>query len=434
MDSSELNKIIGGLLGAFLVFLLLNFVSGQIYGTGGGGHHGEEPLAFALETADSGDHVEEETVEATDYSALVANADLANGEKAYRKCKTCHALEDGKHGAGPSLWGVVGRDIASIDGFAFTQALTGLEGDWDLQALGEFLKSPKKYASGTKMAFAGIKDAQDRVDLIAFLNQADGTPVELAAAPAAPATAADDAKAEEKAEETKAEETTEETKVEDAKAEVNAEEAKAEEKTEETKVEDAKAEVKAEEAKAAEKTEETKTEETTAEVKSDEAAAEDAKVEETKTEEAKTEAAKEEEAKVDETKAEDETTEVAAADATGSAETAPAFAGGDAEAGKKIYRKCKACHKLEEGKKGVGPSLWGVINRDIASVEGFKYSKALQELPGNWTATELSKFLTAPMKYAKGSKMAFGGLKKPKDIVDLLTYLNEADGTPDPLK
>ena len=138
--------------------------------------------------------------------------------------------------------------------------------------------------------------------------------------------------------------------------------------------------------------------------------------------------------------AEGDNTAVAAADANNDnapaagGETAAAFAGGDAKAGEKVFRKCKACHKVEDGKKGVGPHLWGVINRDIASVDGFKYSQVMQDLPGNWTATELAKFLADPKGYAKGTKMAFAGLKKEQDIVNLITYLNEADGTPDPLQ
>ena len=103
--------------------------------------------------------------------------------------------------------------------------------------------------------------------------------------------------------------------------------------------------------------------------------------------------------------------------------------------GKKVFRKCRACHKLDEGKHGVGPSLHGIINRDIANVDGYdKFSDVLKGLPGNWTATELAKFLADPKGYAKGTKMRFNGLKKEKEIVDLIHFLNESDGTPDPLK
>ena len=383
MDSTEFNKIAAGVIGAFLVVMLLNFVSGKIYGTRDT-HHGDEPLAFALEVEDETAGGEEKTEEAPDYAALVANADLANGEKIFRKCKSCHAIEDGKNGVGPHLWGVVGRDIAAIDGFGYSGALTGLEGDWTLTALSGFLKNPKNYASGTKMVFSGLKDAQDRVDLIAYLNEADGTPIELAAA----APANDDAE----------KPAADEPKPEDEAKPADAPKADDGDKDETKSEGDAKPDdvEKAEDGDAK---------------PADNAA-----------------------------NAEGDNTAVAAADANNDnapaagGETAAAFAGGDAKAGEKVFRKCKACHKVEDGKKGVGPHLWGVINRDIASVDGFKYSQVMQDLPGNWTATELAKFLADPKGYAKGTKMAFAGLKKEQDIVNLITYLNEADGTPDPLQ
>lgn len=177
MDSTEINKIAAAVIGAFLVLLLLNFATGQIYGTGEGGHHGEEQLAFAVEIETADDAGEEEAV--VDLVALLGGADPAAGEKTFKKCKACHKVEEGVNGAGPSLWGVVGRDIASGTGFSYSSALTDLEGDWTLDALSGFLEDPKGYASGTKMVFKGLSDPQDRVDLIVYLNEADGTPETL---------------------------------------------------------------------------------------------------------------------------------------------------------------------------------------------------------------------------------------------------------------
>lgn len=177
MDSTEFNKIAGALIGAFLIFLLLNFLSGKVYGTGEG-HHGPEVLAYAveIEEADSGDGGAKPEV---DLLALVASADPAAGEKVFNKCKSCHKIEDGANGVGPHLWGVVGRDIGSDAGYSYSDVLTSLPGDWTLESLSAFLEAPKKYAPGTKMSFNGLRDAEDRVNLIVYLNQADGTPVEL---------------------------------------------------------------------------------------------------------------------------------------------------------------------------------------------------------------------------------------------------------------
>ena len=104
---------------------------------------------------------------------------------------------------------------------------------------------------------------------------------------------------------------------------------------------------------------------------------------------------------------------------------AVALAGeGDAEAGKKVYKKCKACHALEEGKNKVGPHLAGIMGREAGMVEGFKYSKAMKEAePFVWDEANMDAFLTKPKAFMKGTKMSFAGLKKEKQRVDVIAYL-----------
>ncbi|HAW47880.1 MAG TPA: cytochrome c family protein [Roseovarius sp.] len=106
---------------------------------------------------------------------------------------------------------------------------------------------------------------------------------------------------------------------------------------------------------------------------------------------------------------------------------APAWAEGDPEAGEKVFRKCKACHMVGEGAKNrVGPALNGVVGGPVASVEGFKYSDVFQEMAAEdavWTEEELAAFLDSPRKYAKGTKMAFPGLRKEEEIADVIAYL-----------
>ena len=99
------------------------------------------------------------------------------------------------------------------------------------------------------------------------------------------------------------------------------------------------------------------------------------------------------------------------------------LASADIEKGKKVFGKCKSCHKLDDGANVVGPHLYKVINRDIGSIEGFKYSKALLALEGAWSVEELNKYLTKPTDYAPGTAMSFAGLKKDKDRADLIEYL-----------
>jgi cytochrome c2 len=109
--------------------------------------------------------------------------DLAAGEKAFKACKACHKAEQGaKHGTGPALWGVVGAAVASREGFKYSEALQALAGQvWDAQTLDAYLTNPKTFAPGNRMAFAGVKDAADRQNLIAWLAQQSDTPVAIAA-------------------------------------------------------------------------------------------------------------------------------------------------------------------------------------------------------------------------------------------------------------
>ena len=100
-----------------------------------------------------------------------------------------------------------------------------------------------------------------------------------------------------------------------------------------------------------------------------------------------------------------------------------------AAAGEKQYRKCKACHKLEDGKKGVGPHLFGVVGRTIGAVDGFKYSKAMvaygEDGSKAWDDALLDAYLTKPKDLIKGTKMAFAGIKKEKDRKALICFLGK---------
>lgn len=101
---------------------------------------------------------------------------------------------------------------------------------------------------------------------------------------------------------------------------------------------------------------------------------------------------------------------------------------GDPEKGAKVFVKCKACHTVEEGKNRVGPSLHGVVGREAGSVEGFKYSKAMQEADVVWTIENLHKYLENPKEFIPGNKMVFAGLKKEEDRADVIAYLQKESG------
>ena len=98
----------------------------------------------------------------------------------------------------------------------------------------------------------------------------------------------------------------------------------------------------------------------------------------------------------------------------------------DVDAGKKVFRKCKACHTLKEGgKSAIGPNLHGVVGRNAATVDGFKYSKAMKESGLVWDEATLTGYLTKPKEFLPGNKMPFPGLKKPEQIENVIAYIVE---------
>ncbi len=107
---------------------------------------------------------------------------------------------------------------------------------------------------------------------------------------------------------------------------------------------------------------------------------------------------------------------------------------GDVASGKKIFKKCAACHSIVKGgKNNIGPALYNVVGRKIGVVEDYKYSKALASYDKEWTFEELNGYLIKPAKWIKGTKMAFAGLRKEKDRASVIKYLNQNSDSPLPL-
>ncbi len=103
-----------------------------------------------------------------------------------------------------------------------------------------------------------------------------------------------------------------------------------------------------------------------------------------------------------------------------------AFAEGDPAKGKKVFRKCQACHVVGKEQNRVGPHLTGVIGRAAGGVDGFKYSKAMAGSDVTWTEENLDAYLENPKKFLKGTRMAFPGLKKAQDRADVIAYIRDA--------
>lgn len=167
LDTMTMTKVTGAICGTLLVFLLGNWAGELLFTTGGGHGEGAEQ-AYVIDTGDTGGGGGEEVQ--VDFNELLASADAGAGERVFNKCKACHHV-DGTNATGPHLDGVVDRPKASVDGFAYSDALMSMQSEnWTPENLSHFLENPKGYAPGTKMAFAGLKKVEDRADLVAYLQ------------------------------------------------------------------------------------------------------------------------------------------------------------------------------------------------------------------------------------------------------------------------
>ena len=107
---------------------------------------------------------------------------------------------------------------------------------------------------------------------------------------------------------------------------------------------------------------------------------------------------------------------------------------GNVEHGEKVFKKCSACHLVNKGGENkIGPALYGVIGRKVASKQDYKYSKAMAAYDKDWTFEEMNGYLKKPQSYIKGTKMAFAGLRKEKDRASVILYLNQNSDNPLPL-
>jgi len=183
MDSFELNKIAGAVLGTLTLVMGLNVLADILWEREPLEKPGYE-IAVAEEPAETGGPTQAEDAEPI--AVRLAAADVGRGETAAKKCVSCHSFEKGgANKVGPNLYDIVQRPIASVPGFAYSQALQAKAAEvkeWTYEALDGFLENPKGWAPGTNMAFAGLKRAGERGDVVAYLRSLSDSPKPLPAA------------------------------------------------------------------------------------------------------------------------------------------------------------------------------------------------------------------------------------------------------------
>ena len=169
MNAFELNKIIGAVLAALVLGMGLSVLSEIIFD--------EAPLydpAYEIAIAEQEENTDAEEAAETPFAVLLASADPAKGESAVRVCQACHTFDEGgANGIGPHLYGVAGREMAGVEGFNYSAAMKTHAEEaptWTYDELDGFLENPQAWIPGTAMGYAGIKDDEQRADVVAYLK------------------------------------------------------------------------------------------------------------------------------------------------------------------------------------------------------------------------------------------------------------------------
>jgi cytochrome c len=166
MNTMTATKIVGGVCGSLLVFLLLKWGAEIIY-VGGESHDEHAEQAYTIAVADEA--VEEEAVEEVSFADLYASADADAGERVFGKCKSCHRIAAGENATGPTMHAVVDRARGAIADFGYSSAMLDAGGEWTPENLNTFLTRPRDAMPGTTMTFAGLPKPEDRANVIAYL-------------------------------------------------------------------------------------------------------------------------------------------------------------------------------------------------------------------------------------------------------------------------
>ena len=317
MKYYRFNQIAMAVLGALLLFFGAKTIVNIAYEE----HEPEKPGLEVSGTEEKPGGGEAKREGGTELATLLAGADPTRGADVAKKCAICHNFDKGGPNLiGPNLYGVLGRKIASHEGYEYSDALKAHEGNWDYAQINHMIENPNVFAPGTKMAlFPGLPDAKQRADVIVFLRTKNDNPPPLPEATAG-----------------------------------------------------------GEEKPGGEKP--------------------------------------------------------AGEAAAGGSEVIVLLATADPKQGEADAALCKVCHTFDKGGAAlVGPNLYDVIGRKIASVEGFNYTSALKAHEGAWTYELLDTWITNPQAFAPGTMMAFPGIADAKKRANVIAFVRSKSDNPAPL-
>ena len=174
-----MNKIIVSIVLAVILVLVINKITDVIY-------YVEKPekSAYQVETIATGNTTttekNSEDAVSGNIMTLFASTSAADGAKVFKKCAACHSInQGGSNKIGPALWGVLGRKAGSISDYKYSKAMAAYGKAWSFDEMNSFLIKPKEWIKGTKMSFAGLKNAKDRAAVILYMNENTDNPLPL---------------------------------------------------------------------------------------------------------------------------------------------------------------------------------------------------------------------------------------------------------------
>tara|TARA_B100001123_G_scaffold739_1_gene1026 strand:+ start:107 stop:634 length:528 start_codon:yes stop_codon:yes gene_type:complete len=173
-----MNKIIVSIVLAIILVLGINKITDVIY-------HVKKPKTSAYQVnvttvASTETQTSSESSQDGNIMALFASVSSADGAKVFKKCAACHSIsEGGANKIGPALWGVLGRQAGSVSGYKYSKAIAAHGKIWSFEEMNGFLIKPKDWIKGTKMSFAGLKNAKDRAAVIIYMNENSSNPLPL---------------------------------------------------------------------------------------------------------------------------------------------------------------------------------------------------------------------------------------------------------------